>query len=108
MLIIDIRFDIKIKMPAQSFMIGPLCDFIPELLVDPAWVENRLSDPKLCVFDCTLTRVPQPDGASLWESGRAAFENAHIPGAAYLPQSLDDSAFLFHRGLLLNYLPLCL
>ncbi len=64
----------------------------PELLVDPAWVENRLSDPKLCVFDCTLTRVPQPDGASLWESGRAAFENAHIPGAAYLHMVEDLSA----------------
>lgn len=64
----------------------------PELLVDPAWLEARLDDPKIRVFDCTLTRVAQPSGASVWESGRAKWREAHIPGAGYLHMVEDLSA----------------
>lgn len=64
----------------------------PELLVDPLWLEANLENPKIRVFDCTLTRVPQPDGASLWKGGRAAWETAHIPGALYLHMVDDLSA----------------
>jgi len=64
----------------------------PEILVEPVWLEARLGDPKVRVFDCTLTRVPQPDGASRWESGQAAWETSHIPGASYLHMVDDLSA----------------
>lgn len=73
-------------------MIGPMLNPKPELLVDPQWLEANLANPKVRVFDCTLTRVPQPDGASLWESGRAAWESAHIPGALFLHMVDDLSA----------------
>ena len=63
-----------------------------ELLVDPAWLESRLGDPAVRVFDCTLTRVPQPSGASLWQSEREAWEAEHIPGAFYLHMVDDLSA----------------
>jgi thiosulfate/3-mercaptopyruvate sulfurtransferase len=63
-----------------------------DLLVDPAWLEAQLGNPSVRVFDCTLTRVPQPDGASLWESGREAWEESHIPGAFYLHMIDDLSA----------------
>lgn len=63
-----------------------------ELLVDPAWLELRLGNPTVRVFDCTLTRVPQPSGASLWQSGREAWEREHIPGASYLHMVDDLSA----------------
>jgi thiosulfate/3-mercaptopyruvate sulfurtransferase len=63
-----------------------------ELLVDPAWLESRLGDPAVRVFDCTLTRVPQPSGASIWKSGREAWEAEHIPGAFYLQMVEDLSA----------------
>lgn len=63
-----------------------------ELLVDPSWLEARLDDPMVRVFDCTLTRVPQPSGASLWQNGRTAWEREHIPGACYLHMVEDLSA----------------
>lgn len=63
-----------------------------ELLVDPAWLEARLDDANLRIFDCTLTRVPQPNGASLWKSGREAWEESHIPGALHLHMVEDLSA----------------
>jgi thiosulfate/3-mercaptopyruvate sulfurtransferase len=63
-----------------------------ELLVDPAWLETRLGDPSVRIFDCTLTRIPQPSGASLWESGRNTWAESHIPGAFYLHMVDDLSA----------------
>lgn len=63
-----------------------------ELLVDPAWLESRLGNPTVRIFDCTLTRVPQPSGASLWQNGREAWEAEHIPGAFYLHMVEDLSA----------------
>jgi thiosulfate/3-mercaptopyruvate sulfurtransferase len=64
----------------------------PELLVDPEWLEARLGNPRVRVFDCTLTRIPQPSGASRWMSGRDAWEESRIPGAAYLHMVEDVSA----------------
>lgn len=64
----------------------------PELLVDPEWLDARLDDPCIRVFDCTLTRVAQPSGASIWESGRAKWLEAHIPGAFHLHMVEDLSA----------------
>jgi thiosulfate/3-mercaptopyruvate sulfurtransferase len=61
----------------------------PELLVDPEWLAARLGDPQVRVFDCRITRVPQPSGASSWASGRADYEAGHIPGALYL-HMVDD------------------
>ncbi|NND49855.1 MAG: sulfurtransferase [Rhizobiales bacterium] len=60
-----------------------------DLLVEPDWLEAHLGDPSVHVFDCSLTRVPQTSGASLWHSGREDWEKAHIPGAFYL-HMIDD------------------
>ena len=59
------------------------------LLVDPAWLADRLDDPGVLVLDCRVTRVPQPSGPSLWQSGRADWEAGHVPGAGYL-HMVDD------------------
>jgi thiosulfate/3-mercaptopyruvate sulfurtransferase len=64
----------------------------PEMLVDPAWLEARLDDPKVRIIDCTVKLIPQPVGPSRVESGRAGWESGHIPGAAYLHMTEDLSA----------------
>ncbi len=48
-----------------------------------------MRDPTLRVFDCTLTRIAQPSGASLWQSGREGWGKSDIPGAGYL-HMVDD------------------
>lgn len=63
----------------------------PELLVKPDWLAARLSDPTVRVFDCTLTRLPQPSGPSLWGSGRSAWKECHIPGSDYIHMVEDLS-----------------
>ena len=56
----------------------------PELLVDTASLEAALTDPALRVFDCTVQLVPNPPGRYRVVSGRAGYQEAHLPGAGFL------------------------
>lgn len=64
----------------------------PELLVDPDWLQLHLGDPKVRIFDCTMVRVAQPSGASIWESGEQKWRASHIPGAGFLNMVEELSA----------------
>lgn len=57
----------------------------PEYLVSTDWLAQHLSDAGVRVIDCTTHLPPKPD-FSLYDvvPGRADFEQAHIPGAAFL------------------------
>lgn len=56
-------------------------------LVDPDWLAARLSDPLVVPLDCTWY-VPE-----MGISGRARFEEGHIPGAVYVDlDGISDSA----------------
>lgn len=55
-----------------------------DLLVKPAWLAARLNDPQVRIFDCSLNRIPQTVGPSLWESCRDTWRAEHIPGASYI------------------------
>jgi len=63
-------------------------------LVSTAWLADRLDDPDVRVLDCTVTLHPLPGGDMRAESGLAAFEVAHIPGAGFadLIRDLSDTA----------------
>lgn len=63
----------------------------PHLLVSPEWLAERLEDPSLRVFDCAVTRIPRPDGASIYRSEREAWAAKRIPGAGYLHMVEDLS-----------------
>lgn len=54
------------------------------LLVDAAWLHERLGDPAIRILDAT-TFLTQPEGDGYYdvESGRQAYEKAHIPGAVF-------------------------
>ena len=52
---------------------------------------RRLGAPALRVFDCTTYLKPGPDGRYIAESGRANYDQGHIPGAAYLDLQADLS-----------------
>lgn len=64
----------------------------PEYLVSTQWLAEHLNDPNVRVLDATTHLPPLPD-FSLYNvvSGRADFEKAHIPGAAFVDIDHDVS-----------------
>jgi len=62
---------------------------MPSPLIAPEELAERLSDPRVRVFDCRLARVAQPSGPSLWSSGEPDWRRERIPGARFL-HMLDD------------------
>jgi thiosulfate/3-mercaptopyruvate sulfurtransferase len=60
-------------------------------LVDTAWLADRLGDPGLRVFDCTVHLRPFVPGPYVIESGRSDYELGHIPGAAFADIPADFS-----------------
>lgn len=63
-------------------------------LVSTDWLAEHLSDPELRVFDATVHLIPVTPGPYRIESGRAGYEAAHIPGAAFIDlyRDLSDTA----------------
>lgn len=57
---------------------------LPDSLVATGWLAGNLAAPGVRVFDTTCFLVPDPKAALRAESGRTAYEEAHIPGAAFL------------------------
>ena len=54
------------------------------LLVAPDRLDDVLDDPTLRVLDATVLLQPYPDGSEVTiESGRAAYEAEHVPGAGF-------------------------
>ena len=60
-------------------------------LVSTAWLQAHLDDPDLRIFDATVHLRPATPGPYRVESGRADYEAAHIPGAAFLDLAADLS-----------------
>jgi len=60
-------------------------------LVSTEWLEANLDDPNLRVFDATVHLIPSTPGPYRIESGRADYEAAHIPGAAFIDLYRDLS-----------------
>ena len=62
----------------------------PEYLVETDWLAQHLGDPDLRVFDCTVNAGPNLDPERVntfpftFESGRAHFDQEHIPGAGFI------------------------
>ncbi len=73
-------------MPSTLTGFGPL--------VSAEWLAANLNEPSVRVLDCTVTLHPLPGGDMRAESGLAAFEQAHIPGAGFadLIQELSDTS----------------
>lgn len=61
-------------------------------LVSGAWLEDQLGSPDLRVLDCTVTMEVRSDGGRAYGSGRAGWEEGHIPGSAHvdLVRELSD------------------
>lgn len=54
------------------------------LVVDGAWLEAHLDDPRLRVVDATVRlKLPAGDGNYTLASGRDGYELGHIPGAVF-------------------------
>jgi thiosulfate/3-mercaptopyruvate sulfurtransferase len=66
-----------------------------EYLVQTDQLENDLDSPNLRVFDCAVEALMNPDAKAklpfLYRSGRARFEDGHIPGAGFLDLIADLS-----------------
>jgi thiosulfate/3-mercaptopyruvate sulfurtransferase len=64
----------------------------PEFLIETQALEQRLGDPDLRVFDCTIHLIPNPDIGYTVKPGREDFEIGHIPGAQFIDLQADLSA----------------
>ncbi len=62
----------------------------PRYLVDTGWLQDHLDDRDLRVLDCTVFLRPVEGGVRP-ESGRAEWEQAHIPGAGFADLLADLS-----------------
>ncbi|MHA6758213.1 sulfurtransferase [Streptacidiphilus sp. PAMC 29251] len=74
-------------------------DLLPGPLVDHAWLDVHLGDPRLVVLDATaLLPSPRHDGDYRVGSGRADWIQCHIPGSRHadLTADLSDHAAPFH------------
>jgi thiosulfate/3-mercaptopyruvate sulfurtransferase len=60
-------------------------------LVSADWLAEHLGDPVLRIFDVTVHLEPATPGPYRIESGRADYEAAHVPGAAFLDLAHDLS-----------------
>ena len=60
-------------------------------LVSTEWLAANRSDPNLRVFDSTVHLVPATPGPYTIQSGRADYETAHVPGAAFIDLFRDLS-----------------
>jgi thiosulfate/3-mercaptopyruvate sulfurtransferase len=68
----------------------------PDAVVSTEWLEARLGDPALRIFDCTTHLHYETGTGRPYKvvSGRADYDAGHIPGSAFidLQQRLSDSA----------------
>ena len=64
-----------------------------DTLVTTEWLSEHLDDPDLLVLDCSVCTLPQDDGGFKNISGRAQYDEGHIPGAGFadLKGELADS-----------------
>ncbi len=64
-----------------------------EALVSCDWLEAHLNDPDLVIFDCTTYLIPNegPNRPYDVQSGKADYDEGHIPGAGYLDLQKDFS-----------------
>ena len=60
-------------------------------LVSTEWLAAHLADPDVRVFDVTVHLRPATPGPYTIESGRADYEAAHVPGAAFIDLARDLS-----------------
>lgn len=71
---------------------------LPSPLVETTWLASHLDEPNIRILDSTVFLRPSPSGVAI-ESGRATWEQGHIPGAGFadLIEALSDtsSPFLF-------------
>lgn len=72
----------------------------PDAIVDTSWLAANLRDPALRVFDCT-THLRYETGTGRpyrVESGRADYDEGHIPGSAFLDLQgeLSDNSARFN------------
>ena len=58
----------------------------PEYLISPKQLSAKLGTENLRVFDVAVHLKPNPKGGYKAESGQKTYEDAHIPGAAFLDQ----------------------
>ncbi len=66
----------------------------PNALITTQELADSLGQPGLRVFDCSTSLLPAPPESGdpyVPQPGRASFEGAHIPGAAFLDLQGDFS-----------------
>jgi thiosulfate/3-mercaptopyruvate sulfurtransferase len=82
---------------------GAFLTMIPiSSLLPPDDLRRRIGNEDLVILDASVAKTSDEQGRRQWISGRAAFEQAHLPGARYADLigafSEPDAAFPFTRA----------
>lgn len=56
----------------------------PHYLTTTEWLHENLDREDLRIFDCTTYLKPDPDKVFIVESGKPAYDEAHIPSSAFI------------------------
>ncbi len=73
----------------------------PEAIVDGAWLQDHLDDPKLRIFDCTFYLAYEEGTGRPYSivSGKTDYNKGHIPGSVHIDLQQDisrqDSPYAF-------------
>jgi len=63
----------------------------PQALVSTQWLAERLADPDLRIYDCTVHLPPDPPRIYKIVGGRPGYDAGHIPGADFLDLQFELS-----------------
>lgn len=64
----------------------------PSLLIETGELESRLSEEDIRIVDCDIVLTPKPEGGYDVVSGRANWEESHIPNSIYIDIGRELSA----------------
>lgn len=68
-----------------------MTSYSSDYLISTGELAASLNDPDLVILDATTTLIPNAAGTFDIQTGQAAFEDAHIPGAQYVDLERDLS-----------------
>ncbi|UCD64564.1 MAG: sulfurtransferase [Candidatus Zixiibacteriota bacterium] len=87
--ILMVALTFLVSCQAEKSQPGSVASDTMETLVSTEWLSQHLNDPDLVVLDCSVLMEPDSGGGMRAVSGRAQYEEGHIPSAGFADLTSD-------------------